>query len=202
MNYTRESRCLKQRICSIAQQNVKQVGKFQSIKGTQPADSRTTTSSNQGAKPSEASTCKRKALPPSVDAARRDIPPRARAPSNAKRSRPSANPAHRRPWERKKAGGNKPPTWEDNGRDDRIRTCGILLPKQARYQTAPRPERNGYALYRKPRRANANRPPIVSTSSHAGATPRKHAHATPKHDEPEARDEDALATLQLLLQRA
>ena len=76
MNYTRESRCLKQRIYSIAQQNVKQVGKFQSIKGTQPADSRTTTSSNQGAKPSEASTCKRKALPPSVDVARRDIPPR------------------------------------------------------------------------------------------------------------------------------
>ena len=27
-----------------------------------------------------------------------------------------------------------------NGRDDRIRTCGILLPKQARYQTAPRPD--------------------------------------------------------------
>ena len=26
------------------------------------------------------------------------------------------------------------------GRDDRIRTCDILLPKQARYQTAPRPE--------------------------------------------------------------
>ena len=30
-----------------------------------------------------------------------------------------------------------------NGRDDRIRTCDILLPKQARYQTAPHPERNG-----------------------------------------------------------
>ena len=27
-----------------------------------------------------------------------------------------------------------------NGRDDRIRTCDILLPKQARYQTAPRPD--------------------------------------------------------------
>lgn len=26
------------------------------------------------------------------------------------------------------------------GPSDRIRTCGILLPKQARYQTAPRPE--------------------------------------------------------------
>ncbi len=26
------------------------------------------------------------------------------------------------------------------GRDDRIRTCDILLPKQARYQAAPRPE--------------------------------------------------------------
>ena len=26
-----------------------------------------------------------------------------------------------------------------HGRDDRIRTCDILLPKQARYQTAPRP---------------------------------------------------------------
>ena len=24
------------------------------------------------------------------------------------------------------------------GRGDRIRTCGLLLPKQARYQTAPR----------------------------------------------------------------
>ncbi len=30
----------------------------------------------------------------------------------------------------------------DSGRDDRIRTCDILLPKQARYQTAPHPERN------------------------------------------------------------
>ena len=29
---------------------------------------------------------------------------------------------------------------QDYGRDDRIRTCDILLPKQARYQTAPRPE--------------------------------------------------------------
>ena len=28
-----------------------------------------------------------------------------------------------------------------SGRDDRIRTCDILLPKQARYQTAPRPVR-------------------------------------------------------------
>jgi hypothetical protein len=27
----------------------------------------------------------------------------------------------------------------DIGRDDRIRTCGILLPKQARYQTALHP---------------------------------------------------------------
>ena len=27
-----------------------------------------------------------------------------------------------------------------SGRDDRIRTCDILLPKQARYQTAPRPD--------------------------------------------------------------
>ena len=27
-----------------------------------------------------------------------------------------------------------------NGRDDRIRTCDILLPKQARYQTAPHPD--------------------------------------------------------------
>ena len=26
------------------------------------------------------------------------------------------------------------------GRDDRIRTCGIVLPKHARYQTAPRPD--------------------------------------------------------------
>ena len=32
------------------------------------------------------------------------------------------------------------------GRDDRIRTCGILLPKQARYQTAPRPD-NKVARY-------------------------------------------------------
>ena len=32
-----------------------------------------------------------------------------------------------------------------NGRDDRIRTCDILLPKQARYQTAPRPD-GGYSL--------------------------------------------------------
>ena len=29
---------------------------------------------------------------------------------------------------------------QKNGRDDRIRTCDILFPKQARYQTAPRPE--------------------------------------------------------------
>ena len=29
---------------------------------------------------------------------------------------------------------------QEYGRDDRIRTCDILLPKQARYQTAPRPE--------------------------------------------------------------
>ena len=28
----------------------------------------------------------------------------------------------------------------ESGRDDRIRTCDILLPKQARYQTAPRPD--------------------------------------------------------------
>ena len=27
-----------------------------------------------------------------------------------------------------------------NGRDDRIRTCDILLPKQARYQAAPHPD--------------------------------------------------------------
>ena len=27
-----------------------------------------------------------------------------------------------------------------NGRDDRIRTCDILLPKQARYQTALHPD--------------------------------------------------------------
>ena len=26
------------------------------------------------------------------------------------------------------------------GREDRIRTCDILLPKQARYQTAPLPD--------------------------------------------------------------
>ena len=31
-------------------------------------------------------------------------------------------------------------TRKKNGRDDRIRTCDILLPKQARYQTAPRPD--------------------------------------------------------------
>ena len=29
---------------------------------------------------------------------------------------------------------------QKNGRDDRIRTCDILLPKQARYQTAPHPD--------------------------------------------------------------
>ena len=29
---------------------------------------------------------------------------------------------------------------QKNGRDDRIRTCDILHPKQARYQTAPRPD--------------------------------------------------------------
>ena len=29
---------------------------------------------------------------------------------------------------------------QSNGRDDRIRTCDILLPKQARYQTAPHPD--------------------------------------------------------------
>lgn len=28
----------------------------------------------------------------------------------------------------------------NTGRDDRIRTCGLLLPKQSRYQAAPRPE--------------------------------------------------------------
>ncbi len=29
---------------------------------------------------------------------------------------------------------------EEIGRGDRIRTCDILLPKQARYQTAPLPD--------------------------------------------------------------
>ena len=29
--------------------------------------------------------------------------------------------------------------FKPNGQDDRIRTCDILLPKQARYQTAPHP---------------------------------------------------------------
>ena len=33
-----------------------------------------------------------------------------------------------------------------NGRDDRIRTCDILLPKQARYQTAPHPDITGKAV--------------------------------------------------------
>ena len=35
------------------------------------------------------------------------------------------------------------PSWGlgfDVSRGDRIRTCGILLPKQARYQTAPLPD--------------------------------------------------------------
>lgn len=29
-----------------------------------------------------------------------------------------------------------------DGRDDRIRTCGLLVPNQARYQTALRPEQS------------------------------------------------------------
>ena len=32
-----------------------------------------------------------------------------------------------------------------HGPDDRIRTCGILLPKQALYQTEPRPDKEGHA---------------------------------------------------------
>ena len=31
-------------------------------------------------------------------------------------------------------------TNSESGRDDRIRTCDILLPKQARYQAAPHPD--------------------------------------------------------------
>ncbi len=31
-----------------------------------------------------------------------------------------------------------------NGRDERIRTSGLLYPKQARYQTAPRPDDDTY----------------------------------------------------------
>ena len=34
-----------------------------------------------------------------------------------------------------------------NGRDDRIRTCDVLLPKQARYQTAPHPDASGRRDY-------------------------------------------------------
>ena len=30
--------------------------------------------------------------------------------------------------------------WEDSGRGDRIRTCDILLPKQARYRAALLPD--------------------------------------------------------------
>ena len=33
--------------------------------------------------------------------------------------------------------------FSENGRGDRIRTCDILLPKQARYQTAPLPDASG-----------------------------------------------------------
>ena len=39
-----------------------------------------------------------------------------------------------------------------DGRDDRIRTCDILLPKQARYQTAPRPAFSALAVYQTIRR--------------------------------------------------
>ena len=42
-----------------------------------------------------------------------------------------------------------------NGRDDRIRTCDILLPKQARYQTAPHPDA------RKPKRAISLAVPMI-----------------------------------------
>ena len=35
-----------------------------------------------------------------------------------------------------------------NGPDDRIRTCGILLPKQALYQTEPHPDTSS-VLYMK-----------------------------------------------------
>ena len=34
-----------------------------------------------------------------------------------------------------------------NGPDDRIRTCGILLPKQALYQTEPHPDNVHAVLY-------------------------------------------------------
>ena len=32
-----------------------------------------------------------------------------------------------------------------NGRDNRIRTCGPMLPKHVRYQTALYPDKSGYA---------------------------------------------------------
>lgn len=35
----------------------------------------------------------------------------------------------------------RPSKYKD-GRDDRIRTCGLLVPNQARYQTALRPEQS------------------------------------------------------------
>ncbi len=38
----------------------------------------------------------------------------------------------------------------NNGRDDRIRTCDILLPKQARYQTALHPVDHLYSIAKTP----------------------------------------------------
>ena len=32
----------------------------------------------------------------------------------------------------------------ENGRDDRIRTCGLFVPNEARYQTVPHPDNEDY----------------------------------------------------------
>ena len=42
----------------------------------------------------------------------------------------------------------------ENGRDDRIRTCGLIVPNDARYQTVPHPDMDsivmGFAFFVKP----------------------------------------------------
>ena len=34
----------------------------------------------------------------------------------------------------------------ENGRDDRIRTCGLIVPNDARYQTVPHPDNDMYSI--------------------------------------------------------
>ena len=49
----------------------------------------------------------------------------------------------------------------DSGRGARVRTGGLLLPKQARYQAAPRPDTQTPSYHNHPVRRNQTSPEVV-----------------------------------------